>query len=198
MKVTRRLRLSPRCQWKLLAGLFHWPVKNDGAYKPWRYQVDRKIITNSPLYATDRDKIEYALSQMIEPIFSDIQGWAANPEPPDSSGVMVSFTPFSVRDRLDAIQKGQTPRFSYKIAEDRPTDSEGGEVIPWSRESSDFILRQVARDARWHAFLFHGSYYWTENLSQYFLPPGQPQDNFPADDGEVLRARSKLVDIVRT
>jgi hypothetical protein len=34
-------------------------------------------------------------------------------------------------------------------------------------------------------------------LSQYFLPPGQPQDNFPADDEEVLRARSKLVDIVR-
>src|SRR5467141_520813 len=95
-------------------------------------------------------------------------------------------TPFSVRDRLDAIQKGQTPRFSYKIAEDQPTDSEGGEVIPWSRESSDFILRQVAPDARWHAFLFHGNYYWTEILSQYFLPPGQPQDNFPADDEEVL------------
>jgi hypothetical protein len=34
-------------------------------------------------------------------------------------------------------------------------------------------------------------------LSQYFLPPGQPQDNFPADDEEVLRARSKLVDIVQ-
>jgi hypothetical protein len=85
----------------------------------------------------------------------------------------------------------------YKIAEDQSADSEGGEIIPWSRESSDSILRQVARDARWHAFLFHGSYYWTEILSQYFLPPGQPQDNFPADDEEVLRARSKLVDIVR-
>ena len=47
-------------------------------YKPWRYQVDRKIATDSPMYATDRDKIDYALSQMKEPIFSDMQGWVAD------------------------------------------------------------------------------------------------------------------------
>jgi len=57
-------------------------------YKPWRYQVDRKLAADSPIYPTDHDKIDYALTQMVEPLFSAIQGWVA--ESTDES--FVSYT----------------------------------------------------------------------------------------------------------
>jgi Retrotransposon gag protein len=45
------------------------------SYRPWRYQVDRKIHTDYPLYPTERSRLDYALSQMEEPIFSVMLGW---------------------------------------------------------------------------------------------------------------------------
>ena len=54
-------------------------------YKPWRYRVDRKLTVDSPIYPTDLDKIDYALTQMVEPLFSAIQGWVA--ESADESSV---------------------------------------------------------------------------------------------------------------
>ncbi|KAN0081959.1 hypothetical protein V8E54_003257 [Elaphomyces granulatus] len=64
-------------------------------------------------------------------------------------------------------------------------------------ESLDSIIRRVSRDTRWHAFLFHGKYYWAEILSQYFLPPGKTKDNLLMDDDEVLRAKVKIFDTVK-
>src|SRR5467141_3896175 len=82
---------------------------------------------------------------------------------------------------------GQEPRFVYKVANH-----------PWAKESADSILRRVSRDTRWHAFLFHGKYYWGEILSQYFLPPGKSTENLPVDDDEVLRAKTKIFDAIKS
>jgi hypothetical protein len=45
-------------------------------YRPWRFQIDAKFITDSPLYPDERSKIYYALTQMKNPIFSAMQEWA--------------------------------------------------------------------------------------------------------------------------
>jgi hypothetical protein len=97
----------------------------------------------------------------------------------------INVTNFTIKARLDAIQNGPRPRFVYKVANH-----------PWAKESPDSILRRVSRDARWHAFLFHGKYYWGEILSQYFLPPGKSKENLPRtmmkSSGQRLRyARKK-------
>ena len=104
-----------------------------------------------------------------------------------------------VKAKLDVIQDGPRPRFNFKIARDQTaTNSQGnGDIDQWTRLSFDSILRRVARDARWNAFLFHGSYYWADILSQYFLPPGQSKDNLPGDDEEVLRLKTKVLDTIR-
>jgi hypothetical protein len=52
--------------------------EDQDAYKPWRYQVDRKIDTDFPLYPTEQSQFDYALSQMEEPLFSAMQGWVAD------------------------------------------------------------------------------------------------------------------------
>ncbi|KAN0085284.1 hypothetical protein V8E54_001751 [Elaphomyces granulatus] len=87
----------------------------------------------------------------------------------------VNVTNFTIKARLDNIQNGPRPRF----------------------ESADSTLRRVSRDTRWHAFLFHGKYYWGEILSQYFLPPGKSTENLPMDDDEVLRAKAKIFDAIK-
>jgi len=92
----------------------------------------------------------------------------------------------TVTAKLDAIQNGPRPRFVYKV----PTH-------PWAREDLDTIIRRVSRDARWHAFLFHGRYYWEDILSQYFLPPGASKDTLSVDDNEVSRVRTKVFYIVK-
>jgi hypothetical protein len=96
----------------------------------------------------------------------------------------------TVKDRLDNLQSGPRPRFSYKMAE-------AGVDGTWEREDLNLIVRRVQRDTRWHAFLFHGSYYWAEILSQYLLPPGRSKDDLPADDEIVLRVKNKILDGVK-
>ncbi len=49
-------------------------------YRPWKYAVNAKLETDTPLYPTDKAKVRYALSQMKEPIFSAIQDWVADSE----------------------------------------------------------------------------------------------------------------------
>jgi len=44
-------------------------------YRPWRFQIDAKIRTDSPLYPDDESKVTYALTQMEDPIFSALQEW---------------------------------------------------------------------------------------------------------------------------
>lgn len=44
-------------------------------YRPWRFQIDAKLETDSPLYPSDKRKITYALTQMTDPIFSAMQEW---------------------------------------------------------------------------------------------------------------------------
>ena len=95
----------------------------------------------------------------------------------------------TVKDKLDKLQGGPRPRFKYEMAE-------AGADGSWERDSLDKIIRRVLRDARWHAFLFHGSYYWVNIVTQYFLPPGQSKDDLPADDAEVLRIKAKILGTV--
>jgi hypothetical protein len=66
--------------WKRPEEVTEWNEPDD--YKPWRYIVDRKLTVDSPIYPTDLDKIDYALTQ---PLFSSIQGWVA--ESTDESSV---------------------------------------------------------------------------------------------------------------
>jgi hypothetical protein len=47
-------------------------------YGPWRYSVDEKLESDSPLYPTGRAKVWYAIAKMKNPIFSAIQTWAAD------------------------------------------------------------------------------------------------------------------------
>ena len=63
----------------------------------------------------------------------------------------------------------------------------------WERADVNDIIRRALRDTRWHAFLFHGGYYWVDIAAQYFLPPGQSKDDLP-DDIDMLRVKQKILD----
>ena len=91
----------------------------------------------------------------------------------------------TVKSKLDELQARPRPRFEYKMA-----NAADGE---WERADADDIIRQALRDTRWHAFLFHGGYYWVDIAAQYFLPPGQSKDDLP-DDNDVLRVKQKILD----
>jgi hypothetical protein len=51
------------------------PLKGEShsEYGPWRYAINCKFEVDQPLYPSDRSRIQYALSQMEEPIFSVMQ-----------------------------------------------------------------------------------------------------------------------------
>ena len=54
---------------------------NSDAYRAWAFTVERKIRTDSPMYTSEELKIDYALSQMKDPIFDAIHTWVVDAGP---------------------------------------------------------------------------------------------------------------------
>jgi hypothetical protein len=44
--------------------------KDPDKYGPWRFDVDLKLETDSPMFPTERSKIRYTLAQLALPIFT--------------------------------------------------------------------------------------------------------------------------------
>ena len=44
-------------------------------YNPWRYEIDAKFETDWSLFPSERSKVNYALTQMENPVFDAMQGW---------------------------------------------------------------------------------------------------------------------------
>jgi hypothetical protein len=97
---------------------------------------------------------------------------------------------------MSQISPSRPGSTTYKMGQDHASYTRWL-TIRGPKESADSTLRRVSRDTRWHAFLFHGKYYWGEILSQYFLPPGKSTENLPMDDDEVLRAKAKIFDAIK-
>lgn len=49
--------------------------KNAEKYATWRYCVDYTLKVDAPIYPTDRDRVDYALCQMKEPIFGHLHSY---------------------------------------------------------------------------------------------------------------------------
>jgi hypothetical protein len=50
---------------------------NPDKYGPWRFDVDLKLETDSPMFPTDRLKVRYALAQLDLPIFTTMKALVA-------------------------------------------------------------------------------------------------------------------------
>ena len=68
-------------------------IKDKEMYNPWRYEIDAKFEIDGPLFPSERSKVNYALTQMDNPVFDAMQGWVMD------MGGSVSFT-----DLMDELE----------------------------------------------------------------------------------------------